>query len=96
MRRDSHNRTSNNARSKESTGACPAASRVTVETRAASGQSLALRRGAVQSAPDVLRPQQETPQEQARQAQKAMGVGHANALAEKGGATSAALFLSAS
>jgi hypothetical protein len=67
-----------------------------VETRAASGQSLALRRGAVQSAPDVLRPQQETPQEQARQAQKAMGVGHANALAEKGGATSAALFLSAS
>jgi len=50
----------------------------------------------VQGASDVLQPQQETPQEQARQAQKAMGVGHANALAEKGGATSAALFLSAS
>ncbi|EMI47773.1 hypothetical protein C7E13_05885 [Stenotrophomonas maltophilia] len=45
----------------------------------------------MQSAPDVLQPQQETPQEQARQAQKAMGVGHANALAEKGGAAPAAL-----
>lgn len=56
-----------------------------METRAASAQSLALRSDAVQSAPDVLQPQQEVPQEQARQAQKAMGVGHANALAEKGG-----------
>lgn len=67
-----------------------------METRAASAQSLALRSDAVQSAPDMLQPQQEVPQEQARQAQKAMGVGHANALAEKGGAASAALFLSAS
>ncbi len=56
------------------TGSCPAASRVTVETRAASEQSLALSSGAVQGVPDVLQPQQETPQEQARQARKATGV----------------------
>ncbi|WP_181452446.1 MULTISPECIES: hypothetical protein [Stenotrophomonas] len=45
-----------------------------METRAASEQSLALSSGAVQGAPDVLQPQQETPQEQARQARKATGV----------------------
>jgi len=59
---------------RESTGACPAASRVAGETRAASGQGLALGSDAVQGAPDVLQPQQETPREPARQAQKAMGV----------------------
>ncbi len=52
----------------------PAANRVAVETRAASEQSLALSSGAVQGAPNVLHQQQETQQEQARQAQKAMGV----------------------
>nr|WP_164082914.1 hypothetical protein [Stenotrophomonas pavanii] len=45
-----------------------------METRAASGQGLALGSDAVQGAPDVLQPQQETPREPARQAQKAMGV----------------------
>lgn len=52
----------------------PAASRVAVETRAASEQSLALSSGAVQGAPNVLHQQQDAQQEQARQAQKAMGV----------------------
>ncbi|MBH1541937.1 hypothetical protein JY440_14505 [Stenotrophomonas maltophilia] len=45
-----------------------------METRPASGQGLALGSGAVRGAPDVLQPQQETPGEPARQAQKAMGV----------------------
>jgi hypothetical protein len=52
----------------------PAASRVAVETRAASEQSLALSSGAVHGAPNVLQPQQDAQQEQTRQAQKAMGV----------------------
>ena len=47
---------------------------VTVDTRAASEQSLALSSGAVQGAPNVLHQQQDAQQEQARQAQKAMGV----------------------
>lgn len=52
----------------------PAASRVAVETRAASEQSLALSSGAVHGAPNVLHQQQDAQQEQTRQAQKAMGV----------------------
>lgn len=52
----------------------PAAARVAVETRAATEQSMALSSGAVQGAPNVLQPQQDAQQEQARQAQKAMGV----------------------
>lgn len=52
----------------------PAASRVAVDTRAASEQSLALSSGAVQGAPNVLHQPQDAQQEQARQAQKAMGV----------------------
>ncbi len=52
----------------------PAASRVAVEARAASEQSIALSSGAVQGAPNVLHQQQDAQQEQARQAQKAMGV----------------------
>lgn len=52
----------------------PAASRVAVETRTASEQSMALSSGAVQGAPNVLHQQQDAQQEQTRQAQKAMGV----------------------
>lgn len=52
----------------------PAASRVAVETRAASEQSLTLSSGAVHGAPNVLHQQQDAQQEQTRQAQKAMGV----------------------
>ncbi|MBH1530516.1 peptidoglycan-binding protein [Stenotrophomonas maltophilia] len=52
----------------------PAASRVAVETRTASEQSMALSSGAVHGAPNVLHQQQDAQQEQTRQAQKAMGV----------------------
>ncbi|HGM5046089.1 TPA: XVIPCD domain-containing protein [Stenotrophomonas maltophilia] len=52
----------------------PAASRVAVETRTASEQSMALSSGAVHGAPNVLHQQQEAQQEQTRQAQKAMGI----------------------
>jgi hypothetical protein len=44
----------------------PAASRVAVETRTASEQSMALSSGAVQGAPNVLHQQQDAQQEQAR------------------------------
>lgn len=52
----------------------PAASRVAVETRTASEQSMALSSGAVHGAPNVLHQQQDAQQEQTRQAQKAMGI----------------------
>ncbi len=74
----------------------PAASRVAVETRAASEQSIALSSGAVQGAPNVLHQQQETQQEQARQAQKAMGSEAPQRLGREGRATSAWPFPSAS
>lgn len=52
----------------------PAASRIAVETRTASEQSMALSSGAVHGAPNVLHQQQDAQQEQTRQSQKAMGV----------------------